>query len=70
MRTYCCSQLSSFQTNYLLKYEQKLYQAPQIMVVDIQCEGLIACSGIQVEESHADDGFVELSQKSEGIWDE
>lgn len=49
---------------------KKLYQAPQIMVVDIQCEGLIACNGIQVEESHADKGFVELSQKSEGIWDE
>lgn len=49
---------------------KKLYQAPQIMVVDIQCEELIACSGIQVEESHTDEDFVELSQKSEGIWDE
>lgn len=49
---------------------KKLYQAPQIMVVCIQCEGLIACSGIQVEEIHADEGFVELSQKSEGIWNE
>lgn len=50
--------------------KKKLYQAPQITVVHIQCEGLIACSGIQIEESHADDDFVELSQKSEGIWDE
>ena len=49
---------------------KKLYQAPQIRVFAIQCEGLIACSGIQVEESHADVDFVELSQKSEGIWDE
>lgn len=39
---------------------KKLYQAPQIMVVDIQCEGLIACSGIQVEESHADDDLREF----------
>lgn len=23
---------------------KKLYQAPQIVVVDIQCEGLIACA--------------------------
>lgn len=49
---------------------KKLYQAPQITIIDIQCEGLIASSNLNIEDEHADDGFVELSQKSEFNWEE
>lgn len=49
--------------------EKKPYQAPQIFIVNLHSEGLIAASTFSIQDSHADEDFMELSQKSESIWD-
>lgn len=49
---------------------KKKYIAPQIIISHLHTEGFLAASNnINIfENEHADGGFVELSLKSESVW--
>lgn len=49
---------------------KKKYIAPQIIISHLHTEVFLACSKLDIfENEHADGGFVELSLKSESVWD-
>lgn len=49
---------------------KKKYIAPQIIISHLHTEGFLAGSTFNIfENEHADGGFVELSLKSESVWD-
>lgn len=51
---------------------KKTYVVPQSKYYNFVLEGFLANSKAQtgIYDDHADEGFTELSQKFEGIWDD